>query len=113
MCMLFFFFNALKSVFLKPAIAIKLHEHQIPYLYVASALAGERAVAVAMLRNFRTHVIVHFAAWTAGAGIGHTPEIVFHAQAEDSLCGYPDFLPVFFSLIVTRNPLFALKDSDV
>ena len=66
-------------------IAVVLHEHEVPQLDVASAVAGEAAIRVALLACRRPQVIVNLRARTARSGLAHGPEVVFLVQAEDAV----------------------------
>ena len=56
---------------------------------------------------------MHLAARAAGAGIGHGPEVVLHAQGKDALLGYAHFQPVFFGLVIAGNAFLAFKNGGV
>src|ERR1700691_1160057 len=69
-------------------VAIELHEHEIPDLDIASAVAAECAVPMAFVGGIRAHVVEDFAARTAGAGIAHSPEVFLQARnGNDAILG--------------------------
>src|SRR5690606_31775920 len=63
---------------LAAARTIELHEDEVPDFDVTVAVLARRAWRAS--RNIRPVVVEDFAAWTAGAGIAHRPEIVFCAE---------------------------------
>jgi hypothetical protein len=70
-------------------VAIELHEHEVPDLEPAVAVAG-RALAdpsrlLLRARQVVTLVEVHLRAGPAGAGVAHGPEVVLLAQAQDAV----------------------------
>ena len=87
-------------------VAIELHEHEIPDLDVAVAVCVGRPRRSA--KNFRTVVVEDFRARSAGAGVGHLPEVVARvlgalvvADAHDTLDRDADFLrPDVVGLVV-------------
>ena len=66
-------------------IAVELHEHQIPDLDIAPAIAAKRAIRVPLIRSNRAHVIVNLAARAAGPGVAHLPEIVLQPHFKDAI----------------------------
>src|SRR5207248_1777253 len=94
-------------------VAVKLHEDQVPDFDVASAVAGEAAIFVALLGGSRSHVIVDLAAWAAGAGVAHGPEVVFHSQAEDAFFGDSGLHPKLLRIRIARYGALAFKDGGV
>ena len=72
------------GVSLPSALAVKLHEDQIPELHVAIAVAAHRAGGFSAAVFFAA-IDEDFAARAAGAGVAHGPEIVFFAEAVDAV----------------------------
>src|SRR6267378_4547127 len=67
-------------------VAVELHEHEIPDFDVAAAVAGELAIDVSVVRRFRPHVVMDFAARPTRTRVAHGPEIIFEAgNREDAL----------------------------
>src|SRR5258708_126215 len=60
-------------------VAIELHEYEVPYFNVATAVAGKLALGVAEIGSGGAHVVMNFAARTAGARISHLPEVFFES----------------------------------
>ena len=89
-------------------VAIVLHEHQIPELHVAVAVAthGARGFAAAVLS---AAVDEKFRARSAGAGIAHRPEVIFFSEAVNAVFGNAFLLmPDFGGFIV----LFEDRDKE-
>ena len=86
-------------------VALELHEHQVPDLDVAVAVFLGRSGAAP---HVRAVVVEDFRARTAGAGVGHLPEVVggvaralVVADADDPLGRHADFLgPDVVGLVV-------------
>ncbi len=96
--------DGLGSGFSLPAgIAVKLHEHQIPDLDIASAVAAKSAIRVSLIRSRQAHVVMNLAARTAGAGVAHLPEIVFRAKLEDAIFRHALRDPQVVSFSVARQ----------
>ncbi len=75
-------------------VSVELHENEVPDFDVAAAVAGEFAIGVTLIRGGRAHVVEDFAAWTAGAGVAHRPEVFFQSgNADDAILGRADFFP--------------------
>src|SRR5690242_10527056 len=55
-------------------VSVELHEHQIPDLDVAVALGLARSGRPSL--DSPSVVVEDFAAWAAGTGVGHLPEII-------------------------------------
>src|SRR5262245_28553262 len=58
-------------------VAVELHKNKVPDFDVAAAVARKFAMGVALFGSSRAHVVVNFAAWSAGTGITHGPKVVF------------------------------------
>src|SRR5690606_2123742 len=78
-------------------LAVELHEHQVPDLDVAVAVLVGRARGAA--GNVRAMVVENFGTRTAGAGVGHLPEVVAGvgralvvADADDTVDRYADLV---------------------
>ena len=84
---------------------LELHEHQVPDLDPAIAVAG-RALALAPRRldravNLGALQVMDLAAGAAGAGLAHGPEVVLVAQADDAIVADAgDLLPEHARLVV-------------
>ena len=98
-------------------LAVELHEHQVPDFDIAVAVGIGGAGRAA--GDFRAVVVEDLGTRTAGAGVGHLPEIVggvlgalVVADAHDALCGHADFLgPDVVGLVVVdvdRDPQLIL-----
>ena len=78
-------------------VPVELHEHQIPDLDIASAVAAERAIGVALIGSCRAHVVMDLAAGAAGAGVAHLPEIFLETflslESDDALGWSTHLLP--------------------
>ena len=75
-------------------ITVELHEDEVPDFDVAAAIAAEFAVGVALIGRGGAHVVVNFAAWAAGAGVAHGPEILFEAgDGNYAIARRPDLHP--------------------
>src|SRR5215469_13743873 len=91
--------------------AVKLHEHEVPNLDVASVVFAERKAFVelgdlgALVDNFRT--------WATWSGIAHLPEVVFHAQCENALFGNTNFQPVLLGFVVAGDSFGSRKNRYV
>src|SRR5229473_5520962 len=94
---------AWKSFPLVAAVAVVLHENEIPNLHVTAAVAGKLAVLVAQIGSSRAHVVVNLAAGAARSGISHLPEIVFHAQSLDAIRRDSFSNPEVISVVIPRN----------
>ncbi len=82
-------------------VAVELHEHQVPDLKKAVALASQPAVRAAAEGG--APVDMDFGARTAGAGIAHRPEIVFFTEPDDPLFRHTDGrLPEVERLVVVK-----------
>src|ERR1039458_5689790 len=57
-----------------------------------------------------SHVVMDLAAWAAGAGVAHHPEIVLHAELVNALGRDAGRDPVLVGLVVARNALLAFED---
>ena len=87
-------------------VTLELHEHQVPDLDVAVAVFLRRSRGAAP--DLGTVVVEDFRARTAGAGVGHLPEVVRRvagalvvADADDALGRHADFLgPDVIGLVV-------------
>src|SRR6185437_2581242 len=85
---------------------VELHEHQVPDLDVAITVLVRRAGRTA--GDFRTVVVEDLGAGTAGAGVGHLPEVVGSerrpfvvADAHDALGRHAhDLVPDVVGLVV-------------
>src|SRR6185437_5263686 len=64
------------------AVAIKLHEDEIPNLKKATAVATGRAVFSAAAK-FLAPVVMNFRAGTAWARVAHRPKVVLFAEPSD------------------------------
>ena len=81
-------------------VAVELHEHQVPDLQEAVALAAQGAVRPAAA-DLGPLVDVDLRAGTAGPGIAHGPEVVLLAHAHDPAGTEPlDLLPQRVRLVV-------------
>ncbi len=98
---------------LPAGVAVELHEDEIPQLDIASAVAAEFAVGVALIGRDHTHVVMNLAARTAGAGVAHLPEIVFQTELEDAVFRYALADPQVVSFGVARHAAFAVEDGHV
>ena len=98
---------------LPAGIAVKLHEHQIPNLDIAAAVAREVAIRMSLLRRRRAHVVVNFAARTAGAGVAHLPEVVFQPHLKDAVLRHALRSPQVIGFGVALQAAFAVKDRHV
>ena len=68
--------------------AVELHEDEIPDFDVAAAIAGEFAIGVALFGSGGAHVVMDFAARSAGAGIAHGPEVFLQPRnGENAVSG--------------------------
>ena len=85
------------------AVAVELHEDQVPNLHIAPALATELAINVALVGSRRAHVVMDLAAGTAGAGVSHLPEIFLHAAFVDAFFGDANVLPELHGVDITSN----------
>ncbi len=65
-----------------------------------------------LIAGDHAHVIVNLAAWTAGAGISHLPEIIFRAELVDAIFRYMP-KPQIVSFNIARNSVFAFENRYV
>ncbi len=73
---------------LTTGVTVVLHEDEIPDFNVTAAVAGEFTIGVALLGSGRPHVVVNFAARSAGAGVAHCPEVFFQTgNGENAVSG--------------------------
>src|SRR5207249_9071945 len=63
-------------------IAVVLHEHQVPQLDVAAAVAREFAISVALFACAGTEIVMNLRARTAWASLAHGPEVVLLVEAD-------------------------------
>ena len=83
------------------ALAIELHEDQIPDFDVAAAVAAECAIGVALIGSRRAHVVMDFAARAARAGIAHGPEVFLQpGNGDDAVARRADVDPQLERLFV-------------
>src|ERR1043166_1356518 len=100
-------------------IAVELHENEIPYLNVTSALAGEFAIRMGFFGCGRTHIVKNFAARPAWPGFTHGPKIILQPRNRNdairrNVLLQPEFAGVFVhSEIVSRSNFRAAKHSGV
>src|SRR5216684_3068196 len=94
---------AWKSIPFVAAVAVVLHENEIPNLHVTAAVARKLASLVAQVGAFRTHVIVNLTARTARSCIAHLPKIVFHAQSLDAIRRDSFSNPEVISVVIAGN----------
>src|SRR6516165_12326880 len=92
---------------------VELHEHQVPDLDIPPALAAEPAVGVSGVTRLGSHVVMNFAARSAGTGVAHLPEVIFHSPGEDALPAHAHRFPELLRLLVPRNVPGALEDGHI
>jgi hypothetical protein len=94
-------------------LAVVLHEDQIPKLdgRVAGAVDVFGAVELGVFRVL-AEVVVDLRVGAAGAGLGHLPEVVLAAEAEDALGARADLLPQRDGLLVGRHFVVAREDRE-
>ena len=64
-------------------------------------------------RTLLAHVVMNFAAWAAGAGVAHLPEVVFRAHLKDAIFRHALRDPEVIGFGIARHTTFALEDRDV
>ena len=95
-------------------VAVVLHEHEVPDLQPAVAVANaERTAVFTVAGVFFAAVVVHLAARAAWADIAHLPEVVLLAQAQDAVFIVarhlvPDLVG-FVVVLVDRDPELFLR----
>ena len=79
---------------------------KIPDFDVAAAIAGEFAIGVALIGGGGAHVVMNFAARTAGTGIAHRPEIFLEAgNFDDAIFRRADFVQSLRGFVIGRQIL--------
>ena len=82
---------------------VVLHEHEVPVLEVAVAVAAGLAVGV-VAAHLGAEVVVELGAGPAGAGgPGRAPEVVAAPEADDAVVGEAVRLPELDRLLVRRH----------
>ena len=90
---------------------VVLHEHEVPVLEVAVAVAARLAVGV-VAAHLGAEVVVELGAGPAGAGRpGRAPEVVAAAEADDALVAEAVRLPQLHRLLVRRHLVVAAEDA--
>src|SRR6185369_8740921 len=96
-------------------VPVVLHEHEVPDLEPAVALALDAEALAARLHLRAGQVVtleeVDLRARPAGAGLAHGPEVLLRAQLEDAVRAHVGE-PESVSLPVARDAVFALEDRD-
>src|SRR3974390_1687575 len=95
------------------AIAVELHEDEVPDLDVAGFVFSEAKIDAGSLGGFDSHVVKDLGARAAGARFAHLPEVVLDAVLADALLGNTNRDPVLLGLVVAGNVSSPFEDGDV
>ena len=68
---------------------------------------------MAQIARDGAHVVVNLAAWAAGAGVAHLPEIVLGAELVDAILRHTLRYPQVIGFGIPLHAVFALEDGGV